>query len=109
MMIYGLSTCSLCQRARKDIEAAGKTVEFRDVRADPLTEAEIEMLISEFGDTLVDRTTNDFRGLNAWLKNSNVEDQIAARPKVMARPIIHDGDTYHLGWDDAVRGALLDE
>ncbi|WP_298258026.1 glutaredoxin domain-containing protein [uncultured Litoreibacter sp.] len=107
MLIYGISTCPQCGRARKDLEAAGKQVEFRDVRAEPLSEAELEELITEFGDRLVDRTTNDYRGLNDWLKNSEAEAQIAAKPKVMARPIIRDGDALYLGWDDTVRDALI--
>jgi arsenate reductase len=107
MIIYGLSTCAVCQRARKDLEAAGKDVEFRDIRAEPLNEAELAELIVEFGDRLVDRSSNDYRALNDWLKNSEAEAQIAAKPKVMARPVIRAGDTLYLGWDAAVQSALL--
>jgi arsenate reductase-like glutaredoxin family protein len=107
MLIYGLRTCSVCQRARKELEAGGKEVEFRDVRAEPLAEDELAELIVEFGDRLVDRTTNDYRSLNDWLKNSEAEAQIAAKPKVMARPVIRDGDALYLGWDEKVQSALL--
>jgi len=107
MKIYGLSTCSVCQKARKALEAAGKDIDFRDIRADPLSEAELAALIGEFGDRLVDRKSNDYRALNDWLKNSEAEAQISAKPKVMARPVIQDQDTYYLGWDDAVQSALL--
>jgi len=107
MKIYGLSTCSVCQKARKALEAAGKDIDFRDIRADPLSEAELAALIVEFGDRLVDRKSNDYRALNDWLKNSEAEAQISAKPKVMARPVIQDQDTYYLGWDDAVQSALL--
>ena len=107
MIIYGLDTCPMCQKARKALEAAGKDVSFRDVRSDPLSEAELAELIAEFGDRLVDRNTNDYRALNAWLKNSEAEAQISAKPKVMARPIIRDGDSFYLGWDEATEDALL--
>ncbi len=107
MMIYGLSTCPICQRARKELEAEGKEVEFRDVRADPLTEAELDVLIMEFGDRIVDTKTSDFRALNNWLKNSEAEAQISAQPKVMTRPVIKDQDTYYLGWGDDVQKTLL--
>ena len=109
MKIYGLSTCSVCQKARKALEAAGKNINFRDIRADPLSEAELAALIVEFGDRLVDRKSNDYRALNDWLKNSEAEAQISAKPKVMARPVIQDQDTYYLGWDDAVQSALLSD
>jgi len=106
MMIYGLDTCPICQKARKALEAVGKDVSFRDVRAEPLSEAELADLIAEFGDRLVDRKTNDYRALNDWLKNSEAEAQISAKPKVMARPVIRDGQIYYLGWDEAIQEAL---
>lgn len=109
MMIYGLSTCAVCQKARKALEGAGRQVSFRDVRAEPLSEAELDELIAEFGDRLVDRTTNDYRALSDWLKNSEAEAQISARPKVMARPVIRDQDMLYLGWDEAVQQALLSQ
>ncbi|MBZ8118455.1 hypothetical protein KUD11_07310 [Roseovarius sp. LXJ103] len=109
MLIYGLSTCSDCTKARRALETAGREVTFRDVRAEPLSEDELAELITEFGDNLVDRTTNDYRALNEWLKNSEAEAQIAARPKVMARPVIRDGDAFYLGWTESVEAALLSE
>ncbi len=108
-MIYGLNTCATCQKARKALEAAGRDVDFRDIRAEPLSEAELAELIVEFGDRLVDRTSNDWRGLSDWLKHSEAEAQIAAKPKLMARPVIRDGDAYYLGWDETVQAALLPE
>ena len=106
-MIYGLSTCRACQKARKALEATGVEVVFRDIRAEPLSEAELEELIVEFGDRLVDRKSNDYRGLSDWLKHSEADAQIAAKPKVMARPVIRDGDAFYLGWDETVQAALL--
>lgn len=107
MKIYGLHTCSVCKNALKALEAAGKDVEFRDVRADPLTEDELAILIAEFGDRLVDRTSNDYRALNDWLKNSEADAQISAKPKVMARPVIQDGDKLYLGWDEDVQNSVI--
>ena len=107
MVIYGLSTCSVCQKARKAIEASGRAVTFRDVRAEPLSDVELAQLIVEFGDRLVDRTTNDYRGLSDWLKASEAEAQVAAQPKVMARPVIQDQGRFFLGWDEAVQSAVL--
>lgn len=100
MSIYGLSTCSDCQKVQKALEVAGNKITFRDVRSEPLTEAEL-------GDHLADRTTNDYRALNTWLKNSEVDAQISSKPKVMARPVIQDEDRFYLGWADEVQQALL--
>ncbi|KIN72000.1 arsenate reductase family protein [Sulfitobacter guttiformis] len=107
MIMYGLSTCSVCQKALKALEAVGKDVTFRDIRAEPLDEAELSELILEFGDNLVDRSSNDYRALNDWLKNSDAEAQITAKPKVMARPVIRDEGVFYLGWNEAVQAAVL--
>ena len=109
MIIYGLNTCANSQKARKALEAAGKDVSFRDVRAEPLSEAKLAVLIAEFGDLLVDRKSNDYRALNDWLKNSEAEAQILAQPKVMARPIIRDRNAFYLGWDEDTQKALLSD
>ena len=37
MILYGISTCDTCKRALKTLQAAGKDVAFRDIRAEPLT------------------------------------------------------------------------
>jgi len=107
LVIYGLSTCSECRKAQKALEAEGRTVSLRDIRAEPLSEAELAEFITEFGDRLVDRGTNDYRALSDWLKASEVDAQIAAQPKVMARPVIRDGDRLYLGWGQTVQSALL--
>ena len=107
MIIYGLQTCAICQRARKALEAKGIDVSFRDVRSEPLSEAELSELIEEFGDRLVDRKSNDYRALSNWLKESEAEAQIAAQPKVMARPVIRDVDRFFLGWVEGVQAALF--
>ena len=91
----------------KSISVAGNKITFRDLRAEPLTEAKLEELLIELGDRLVDRTTNDYRALNTWLKYSEVDTQISSKPKVMAHPVIQDEDRFYLGWTDEVQQALL--
>ena len=89
MIIYGLETCTLCQRAKKTLEDNGISVFLRDVRAEPLLETELIELINEFGDRLVDRKSNDYRSLSLWLRNSEVDVQISSQPKVMHLSLIH--------------------
>ncbi|MDB2650772.1 hypothetical protein N9Y69_02265 [Amylibacter sp.] len=107
MIIYGLETCSLCQRAKKTLEDNGKSISFRDIRSNPLNDVELNELINEFGDRLVDRKSNDYRSLNVWLKNSEVDAQISSQPKVMARPIIRNKNNFYIGWDDEIKSQLL--
>ena len=106
MILYGISTCDTCKRALKTLAAAGKDVTFRDIRADPLSTAEIDAIVVEFGSRAVNQQSTTYRGFNDFLKASEPEAQIAAQPAVMKRPVIQDGGRWHLGWDSATEAAL---
>ncbi|MFO1176719.1 MAG: ArsC/Spx/MgsR family protein [Paracoccaceae bacterium] len=107
MILYGIPTCDTCKKALKAIEAAGKPVTFRDVRANPLSEAEIAEIVREFGERVINKQSTTYRSFSDYLKLSEPEAQIAAQPTVMKRPVIRDGAVWHLGWDDAVQAAVL--
>ena len=107
LTLYGLPTCPDCNRALKSLSAAGREVTFRDVRAEPLTEAERSMLLAEFGDRIIDRTTNTWRGLTEWLRQSEAEEQLKSNPALMARPVICEGATMTLGWDSTAQKVWL--
>ncbi|MDQ2065727.1 glutaredoxin domain-containing protein [Xinfangfangia sp. CPCC 101601] len=105
MILYGIPTCDTCKRALKTLEAAGKEVTFRDIRKDPLSEAEIAEIVGEFGDKAVNKQSTTYRAFSDFLKASDPEDQIKAQPTVMKRPVIK-ADRWYLGWDASVEAAL---
>ena len=107
MILYGIPTCDTCKKAIKAIEGAGKSVTFRDVRAAPLSTAEIATIVTEFGDRAVNKTSPTYRGFSDFLKESETEAQIAAQPTVMKRPVIQDGDRWFIGWDEATQAKVL--
>lgn len=107
MILYGIPTCDTCKKAIKALQAAGHEVTFRDVRADPLSEAEIDKIVQEFGDLAVNKQSTTYRAFNDYLKVSDPEAQIAAQPAVMKRPVIKADGRWFLGWDDKVQTALL--
>lgn len=107
MILYGIPTCDTCKKAIKAIEAAGKPVTFRDVRANPLSPAEIAAIVTEFGDRAVNKTSPTYRSFSDFLKESEPEAQIAAQPTVMKRPVIQDGDRWFIGWDEATQAKVL--
>ena len=107
MILYGLPTCSDCNKARKALAEAGHDVTFRDIRADPMSEADWAPLIHEFGDNLVDKKSQAYRNLNAWMRESETDAQLADQPAVMARPIITDGTKWTLGWDQDAQSVWL--
>jgi len=106
MILYGISTCDTCKKALKTLAAAGREVTFRDIRAEPLSEAEISHIVAEFGSRAVNTQSTTYRGFGDFLKASEPEAQIAAQPAVMKRPVIQDGDRWYLGWDPATEAAL---
>lgn len=99
-------TCDTCKKALKVLQAADRDVTFRDIRAEPLSTAEIDELVTEFGDRLINRSSTTYRGFSDFLKASEPEAQIAAQPTVMKRPVIREGNRLHLGWDEKVQAAL---
>jgi Spx/MgsR family transcriptional regulator len=106
VVLYGISTCETCKKARKALEAAGHSVTFRDVRAAPLGAEEIAEFVAAFGDAIVNRQSTTWRGLSDFLKASEPEAQLAAQPTLMKRPVIRSDAGLTLGWDDAVRARL---
>ncbi len=106
MILYGIPTCDTCKKALKALQAAGKDVAFRDIRATPLTLPEVEAITHEFGDLAVNKQSTTYRSFNDFLKASDPEAQIMAQPTVMKRPVIQDGDRWFLGWDSATEAAL---
>jgi arsenate reductase (glutaredoxin) len=106
MILYGISTCDTCKKALKALQAAGKSVTFRDVRADPLSTAEIDIIVAEFGDRVINKQSTTYRAFNDYLRASDPEAQLAAQPAVMKRPVIQDDAKWYLGWDSATEAAL---
>lgn len=102
MILYGISTCDTCKKAQKALTAAGHTVTFRDVRATPLSEAEIAEFVTEFGPDIINRQSTTWRGLSDFLRANEPEAQLAAQPTLMKRPVIRGEAGLTLGWSDAI-------
>lgn len=107
MILFGISTCDTCKKAMKALQAAGKPVEFRDVRANPLSMAEVDAIVAEFGDRVINKQSTTYRAFGEYLRVSDPEAQIAAQPAVMKRPLIQAGAKWYLGWDSATEAALI--
>jgi arsenate reductase (glutaredoxin) len=102
MILYGISTCDTCKKALKALTAAGHDVTFRDVRASPLSEAEIAELVTEFGPAIINRQSTTWRGLSDFLRENEPEAQLAAQPTLMKRPVIRGPAGLTLGWTDEI-------
>ncbi len=106
MKMYGLDHCSTCQKARAALEDAGWTIEFRDVKTQPLTDAEWNSLIAEFGEKLVNRASLTWRGMSDAEREGTPLQMLSAKPSLIKRPAIAAGDLRLLGWTANVKRAL---
>ena len=106
LTLYGLKACDTCRKARQEIEKAGQTVTFVDVRDMPLTEAQLERFLAEFGDALLNRKSTTWRGLDEAERAKPPLALLSAHPTLMKRPVI-EGEYLTLGWDAAARAVHL--
>ena len=102
MKIHGLKNCDTCRKAAKALGA-----ELRDVRAEPLSAAELARFLGAFGEALVNRRSTTWRGLSEAERDGAPAALLEAHPSLMKRPVIEDGDALHLGWGKDVQAALL--
>ncbi|MEM1065082.1 MAG: ArsC/Spx/MgsR family protein [Pseudomonadota bacterium] len=107
MKLYGIKACDTCRAARAALEAAGHTVEFVDVRSEPLAPEQIERFFAALGEALVNRRSTTWRGLGDDERGESPPALLARHPTLMKRPVIDAGGSLYLGWGAEVRGVLL--
>ena len=103
MILYGISACDTCRKARKEMEATGHEVVFRDLRADPLSAEEISRFLALFGEDLVNRRSTTWRALSEAERAEAPAALLARYPALMKRPLLAGGEKATLGWDAATR------
>ena len=102
MRFIGLKSCDTCRKALKALETAGHDVAVTDVRADGLTAADIDAIVSTFPDKAINRSSTTWRGLTDAEKQGDPKALLVAHPTLMKRPVII-GDTMTIGWDKATQ------
>lgn len=111
--VYGLKNCDTCKRARKDLDAAGVSYAFHDVREDGVTKAQIAKWAKAAGwETMLNKASAAWRALPDDQKTGLTEAKamalMAAHPALIKRPLIVRGDTeVHVGWTTAVKEQIL--
>ena len=107
VILYGISTCDTCRKARKSLENSELEVEFRDVRAVPLSNEQIGRFLAEFGGRLLNTRSTTWRGLSEVERSGAPEALLAAHPTLMKRPVIEGPGGLTLGWDKVAQAAHL--
>jgi arsenate reductase-like glutaredoxin family protein len=107
MKIYGLKACDTCRKALKAMIAAGRDVSLVDVREEPLSAQDLSRFHTAFGAALINTRSTTWRGLSEDDRALPAIELLGAHPAVMKRPVIDADGVLYLGWDAAVRTALL--
>jgi Spx/MgsR family transcriptional regulator len=107
MQLFGIKTCDTCRKALKAIEASGQEVKFHDVRATPLTDAQVQAFLDSFGDTLLNTRSTTWRGLSEAERMMNPVELLKMYPTLMKRPVIERAGVLTLGWGKDVQDKVL--
>jgi arsenate reductase-like glutaredoxin family protein len=107
MVLFGIKACDTCRKALKALAEAGHVVQFRDVRAEPLTAADITRLHEAFGERLINRASTTWRGLTEAERTGPPEALLATHPTLMKRPVIDRDGHLTLGWGNDVQAEYL--
>lgn len=106
LTLYGLKNCDTCKKALKALEAAGKTVVFRDVRADGVSEDRLRSWLAALGrDKLLNTRSTTWRGLSEDERkiagDEDVVRLLGEYPALIKRPVIETDMDVHAGWSKA--------
>ncbi|MGH1367148.1 MAG: arsenate reductase family protein [Maritimibacter sp.] len=91
----------------KDLAAAGHAPELVDVRATPLSPADLARFEAAFGEALLNTRSTTWRGLDAAARARPMADLLAEFPALMKRPVVESGENLTLGWDAAAKSVWL--
>ena len=109
--IYGLKNCDTCRKALKWLQAEGIEHEFKDVRADGLTDAQVKGWIDAVGwETLLNRRGTTWRKLSDAEKDgvdaAKAKALMMEKAALIKRPVFESGSTVIVGFKDAEVEAL---
>lgn len=109
--IYTLKNCDTCKKSLKWLDSENISYENHDIRADGLSRAAIEEIVSSLGwETALNRRSTTWRSLSdsdkADITNEKAIDLIEANPTLMKRPVTITDKQTLAGFDDAMRAAV---
>ncbi len=114
MILYGLKTCDTCRKARKELDAAGVAYQYKDVRADGISAADVKRWAgaSDGGwEKLLNKSSTTWRSLDDADKDGLDEAKaiklLVDNPTLIKRPIIENDTQVFVGWKADVKDALL--
>lgn len=110
--LYGIKNCDTVRKALKAFEAAGKPVEFVDVRAQSLAEETVQAWLAHLdAQTLINTRGTTWRKMDEEGRTGALQEPAAAivrEPTLFKRPVITDGSVVTVGWKPAEQARWLE-
>ena len=107
MKLYGLKNCDSCKKALKELQSAGQSVEFIDLRVTSVAVEQLQKWLDEHGDAVrVNRKSTTWRGLDDQARQQPILALLVTNPTLIKRPVIESGDNSFVGWTVEVKTAL---
>ena len=108
LTLYGLKNCDTCKKALNALEAAGRTVEFVDIRAEADLSTLLPVWLNEAGsDILINRRSTTWRNLSDGERAGEPLALLMQHPTLIKRPVIDADGHVHVGWAKSVQAALI--
>lgn len=106
--LYGLKNCDTCKKALKALGEAGQSVDFIDIRAEADLSVSVPAWLDAVGsDTLVNRRSTTWRGLDDATREQDPAALLVEHPTLVKRPVIEADGQVYVGWTKDVQAALL--
>jgi arsenate reductase len=112
--IYYLSTCDTCKRIIKEIDAKSYDFEMQDVKAEPITAAQLDALKKEAGsyEALFSKRSQQYKAMgldNQILTEKDYRKYILEHYTFLKRPVIQYNGRLFIGSDKKVIEELIVE
>ena len=107
MRIFALKTCDTCKKAIKALRDAGHDPEVIDVRADGISDEDLDTIVETFDTAAINKSSTTWRGMDETEKTMPIRSLLRMYPTLMKRPVIQNGDTWTIGWKEDAQAAHL--
>ena len=103
MRVFALKSCDTCRKALSDLRAAGYAPQVIDIRADGISDLDLNQILTQFGDAAINRASTTWRGLSDPDRGLDAAQLLRTYPTLLKRPVIEHQGRWTQGWARAVQ------
>ncbi len=112
--VFGIKNCDTVKKARRWLDEAHINYRFHDVRADGITQQQVQSWVDTLGwETLVNKRSTTWKSLDEAARQAmNKETAIQAildNPTLIKRPLLDTGSTQRVGFNADEYRLLLNQ